>query len=619
MKKNFINKNKKFYFLLLLLILIVVLIMSCKKVNLLGPNNIPPPTKFPIIDDEKPEIPDYPDPTPVPDPPEEGDIEEKPIEVKPEVVQNGTVFGGYGRRFKFKNDWYVLATNEYEYNPETKILRQLNKGAVLRIEKDGKTITKIYSINSGDLEQTEYWKNLHSKKLVITDTEVNIPIKAESQGWATNWEYKIPDDVPNNIADHYDVITSNKTKMDYEKFAYIEKLIIYYINRSSSDLLNWNKVSSSNVFDFPKVDFNNPNFQGRCGNSTRNHIIYFKGKIFVFKMNFNFYNKYLTYYIEPNDVYFYLSKNEYYTIEWGKDMSDAKNWVTNHINIINALYLNSYGVWYNENKLYLEIPSYYIKYSYSDKWKLWTNNSVYNGNGIVYTTEDGINWKEEHYDIYDIIDKYKLEWAGISAGYSINAYRFVNETNKMIGYEMPDGTPFEPSYTELNGKYYRTFNATYPLPPIKEIMETVDKFETNFTVTEEHIKKSGYYQLQVSSVPPDKAQESDWVNVVPNNQTTSSIGWESGGADLFTFNNKIVRLVDYDRQFKLNTQYETALNLSEKYYNLLLNSPMSEFKKYDYYFLYYKAMADMLKIIKDNGSDYFRPDEAVTHYTFELN
>ena len=35
--------------------------------------------------------------------------------------------------------------------------------------------------------------------------------------------------------------------------------------------------------------------------------------------------------------------------------------------------------------------------------------------------------------------------------------------------------------------------------------------------------------------------------------------------------------------------------------------------------MYYKAMADMLKIIKDKGNDYFRPDEAVTHYTFELN
>ena len=622
MKKNFINK--KMYFLLLLFILIVVLIMSCKKINLLSPTYIPPPTAFPNIEDDKEEIPDYPNPTPLPTPPEEGDIEEKPIEVKPEVVANGTVFGGYGRRFKFKNDWYVLATNEYQYDPNTKTLNPAGKGAVLRIENDGSTITKIHSLSSGsDLEKAEYWKNLNSKKLVITDTEVNIPIKAESQGWATNWDYKIPDNVPNNIGYYwgysYDKVTGEKIEDIYKKitddnFGYIEKLIIYYINRSSLDLLNWNKTSSSNVFDFPKPNFNNPNFQGRFGNGVRNRIIYFKGKIFVFKLGFNFYNEYLTYYIEqPSDRDFIIwTKDEYYTIEWGKDTSDAKNWVTNHIR--NGLYANEYNVWYDENKLYVEISSGYIKYRYSDRWKLWTNCSVANNfHKNVYTTEDGINWREEP---YDIIDKYNPRGVWDSYGYSDSANGIINGTNEMLGYEMQDGTPFEPSYTELNGKYYRTFNSTYPMPPIKEIMETVDRFETNFTVTEEHIKKSGYYQLQVSSVSPDKAQESDWVNVVPNNQLTSAIGWESGGADLFTFNNKIVRLVDYDRQFKLNTQYETALNLSQKYYNLLLNSPMSEFKKYDYYFLYYKAMADMLKIIKDNGSDYFRPDEAVTHYTF---
>ena len=122
-----------------------------------------------------------------------------------------------------------------------------------------------------------------------------------------------------------------------------------------------------------------------------------------------------------------------------------------------------------------------------------------------------------------------------------------------------------------------------------------------------------------ASIDVHSTQITVCIAITDNNDITSFIGWESGGGDLFTFNNKIVRLVDYDRQFKLNTQYETALNLAEKYYNLLLNSPTSEFKKYDYYFLYYKAMADMLKIIKDNGSDYFRPDEAVTHYTFEIN
>ena len=613
------------YFLLLLFILIVVMIMSCKKINLLSPTYIPPPTAFPNIEDDKEEIPDYPNPTPIPTPPEEGDIEEKPIEVKPEVVANGTVFGGYGRRFKFKNDWYVLATNEYQYDPNTKTLNPTGKGAVLRIEKDGKTITKIHSINSGDLEQTEYWKNLNSKKLVITDTEVSIPIKAESQGWATNYRYKIPDNVPNNIGYYwgysYDEVTGEKIEDIYKKntdeyFGYVEKLIIHYSNRSSSDLLNWNKYSSSNVFDFPKPNFNNPSFQGRFGNGVGNRIIYFKGKIFVFKFYFNYYDKLLTYYREPSEGGFIIGTDEYYTIELGKDMSDSKNWVTNHIR--NGLYAYHYNVWYDENKLYVSPPIEHKKFSYSDKWKLWTNCSVDNNfHNNVYTTEDGINWKEEP---YDIIDKYNPIPSQTSYGYSVSANGMENYTNQMLGYEMPDGTPFEPSYTELNGKYYRTFNSTYPMPPIKEIMETVDKFETNFTVTEEHIKKSGYYQLQVSSVSPDKAQESDWVNVVPNNQTTSSIGWESGGADLFTFNNKIVRLVDYDREFKLDNQYETALNLSQKYYALLeASKTMDDYKKYDYYFLYYKAMADMLKIIKDNGSDYFRPDEAVTHYTFEIN
>ncbi|MDO6993400.1 hypothetical protein Q5M87_05185 [Brachyspira innocens] len=615
MKKNFINK--KMYFLLLFLI--IVMIMSCKKINLLSPTYIPPPTEFPSKDDDKEEIPDYPNPTPLPTPPEEGDIEEKPIEVKPEVVANGTVFGGYGRRFKFKNDWYVLATNEYQYEPNTKTLNPTGKGAVLRIENDGSTITKIHSLSSGsDLEKAEYWTNLNSKKLVITDTEVNIPIKAESQGWATNWDYKIPDNVDNNIGESlYAIVDENGNrtsiyqKMTYEIFGYIEKLIIHYSNRSSLDLLNWNKTSSSNVFDFPKPNFNNPNFQGRFGNAIQNSIIYFKGKIFVFNGHLGIYDEYLTYYIEPRDGYFYLGKNEYYTIEWGKDMSDAKNWVTNHIR--NASYARWYNVWYDENKLYV----YTLadgKYTYSEEWKLWTNSRYMSE---VYTTEDGINWKEES---YDIINKYKPTPAGKSYGYVARSDEIINETNKMIGFEIQDGTPFEPSYTELNGKYYRTFNSTYPMPPIKEIMETVDRFETNFTVTEEHIKKSGYYQLQVSSVSPDKAQESDWVNVVPNNKLTSAIGWESGGADLFTFNSKIVRLVDYDRQFKLNSQYETALNLSQKYYALLeASKTMDDYKKYDYYFLYYKAMADMLKIIKDNGSDYFRPDEAVTHYTFEIN
>ncbi|MEI0581548.1 hypothetical protein [Brachyspira pilosicoli] len=588
------------------LVVCLILIVSCKKINLLSSTYIPPPTEFPN------ETPEYPNPTPVPNPPQEP--EEKPIEVKPEVVENGTVFGGYGRRFKFKNSWYVLATNEYQYDTNSKTLKPTGKGAVLKIEDDGKTITKIHSLKLSDnLEQTEYWKNLHSKKLVITDTEVNIPIKAESQAWPKRIPYTITDSDNNNTytVSYSNLNTNLITVYTYTNISNVhaEKLILHYSNRNSSDLLNWNSTSLSNIFNFPEPNFDNPNFQGALRFVDRCIVVYFKGKIFLFYTFGGYYDFYHTFYRDPSEGDFILAKNEYYTIEWGKDMSDAKNWVTNYIK--NLSICSFVTVHHDANRLYVT-PMYYDKYTYSDKFKLWYRKETVHVNDFVYTTEDGINWKKES---LDIIDQYNPIVADRT---ELPSFYYHPATNEMLGYEMPDGTPFEPSYTELNGKYYRTFNSTYPMPPIKEIMETVDRFETNFTVTEEHIKKSGYYQLQVSSVAPDKAQESDWVNIMPNNETTSSIGWESGGADLFTLDGKIVRLVDYDREFKLNNQYETALALAEKYYNLLLNSPMSEFKKYDYYFLYYKAMADMLKIIKDKGSDYFRPDEAVTHYTFEL-
>ena len=45
---------------------------------------------------------------------------------------------------------------------------------------------------------------------------------------------------------------------------------------------------------------------------------------------------------------------------------------------------------------------------------------------------------------------------------------------------------------------------------------------------------------------------------------------------------------------------------------------MEDYKRYNYYFLYYKAVADMIKMIKDKGNAYFMPDKVCTHYTFEV-
>ena len=575
--------------------------MSCKKVNLLSPTYIPPPTEFPNIEDDKEEIPDYPNPTPLPTPPEK--TEEKPIEVKPEVVANGTVFGGYGRRFKFKNDWYVLATNEYQYDPNTKTLNPAGKGAVLKINNDGSTITKIHSINSGDLEQTEYWTNLNSKKLVIEANKVLIPSKAEQE-----FSY-------NTYKKEFEKLNffDRSTTYPYWDFLYFTSFTMYFYSRESDSLINWKDSANieNKTYNIPEPNADNITIQGIYGRDSLNRafLFYIKGKLFITGQKSPL-DDHILGYRDPKEPNYSDDSNDYYLVDITKDVSDNNNWVKYELPFPEKR--QQFNILYDENKLdkvyvYGGISSHWecvdVYFTNTKQWGYIIDKSFTEKDGI-WSTEDGINWKKENN-----VD-------------TSNLTRYTSFTRKfgiVGGYEFEDGTPFEPSYTELNGKYYRTFNSTYPMPPIKEIMETVDRFETNFIVTEEHVKKSGYYQLQVSSVPPDKAQESDWANVVPNNQLTSAIGWESGGADLFTFNSKIVRLVDYDRQFKLNTQYETALNLAEKYYNLLLNSSMSDFKKYDYYFLYYKAMADMLKMIKDKGSDYFRPDEAVTHYTFEIN
>ncbi|WP_455144821.1 hypothetical protein [Brachyspira pilosicoli] len=144
---------------------------------MLPPSYIPPPTAFPNISEE---VPDYPTPTPIPPPPEI--TEDIHIEIKPEIVQNGTVFGGYGRRFKYKNEWYVLATNEYEYKPETKTLNPTGKGALLKIGSDGTTITKIHSLSlDEDVEEFEYWTNLNSKKLIIEENKLSIPSKSKQR------------------------------------------------------------------------------------------------------------------------------------------------------------------------------------------------------------------------------------------------------------------------------------------------------------------------------------------------------------------------------------------------------------------------------------------------------
>ncbi|MEI0491405.1 hypothetical protein R4J17_03060 [Brachyspira intermedia] len=565
-----------------------------QKINLLGPNDIPPPTEFPNTE--------YPTPTPVPVPPI--DIEEKPIIVKPEIVSGKTVFGGYAKRFKYKNEWYVLATNEYEYDTDTKSLEKTGKAALLKIANDGSTITKIGGISPlMDLEDADYWTNLISDKLVIEQNKV----KVLSEAYTTSKFICIenPDFKKGNIVNYSMSGTFIIIKSLIENIKYVE----------SDDLINWNYYLNpiTKEYNMPNTNHINPNFLGRYGINTDEYfIVYFKEKIFLYTKYKSIFDEHPDGNRDPSKPPFDYYNNEYYIIDYGKDMSDAKNWTTNYFPDYNNEKLLVTMYFHTDNeKLYFSQGLFgNNKFVYNEKSGNWSSEASIKYQNICFSTEDGINWKHNTLPSSDKLTDIRSY---------VFSYPNLEFRNNMIGYEEPNAAPLEPSYTELNGKYYRTINTTYPVPPIKEIMETANRLETNFTITEEHIKKSGAYQLQVSSVNPSKAQESDWVSIVPKNEINSVIGWESGGGNLFTFNNKIVRLADYDREFQINNQYENAFNLSQKYYNMLKTAPtMEDYKKYNYYFLYYKAVADMIKMIKDKGNAYFMPDKVCTHYTFEV-
>lgn len=336
-------KNK-----ILLLLIILNLLISCKKVNLLTPSIIPPPTEF--KNNEK--IPQYPTPSPVlPIPPEK--TEEKNIVVTPEIVKDGTVFGGYGRRFKFKNEWHILATNEYKYDPNTKILTPTGKGAILKIDNNGKTITKIHSLSLGDnLEKTEYWTNLNSRKVLIEESKVRIPTSG----------------------DYGSIYTKTEKKYEYKNikyyntnFKYISSVFLNLRGKETSDLINW--IDSPDVYKkeyiLPKLDFDNPNFQGRIGSGHADTtLMYFKGKFLLFTHP-TIYDYYTDGFIPPSSEDFYLDSKYYYSIDVGKDTSDPKNWQTNETPWGRRTRIDNYR--YDGKKMYMAGGnSYAYKYKASE-------------------------------------------------------------------------------------------------------------------------------------------------------------------------------------------------------------------------------------------------------------
>ncbi|AEM22498.1 hypothetical protein Bint_1882 [Brachyspira intermedia PWS/A] len=576
MIKNLINKNKKLYFILLLLILIIVLMISCKKINILGPNNIPPPTDFRLPEDT---IPGH-------------------IDVNPMPAKNGEVFGSFQRKFKYQGKWYVLADYMYDYDPKTKTLNRKAEDIILQIDNNGNIV--VYDKDSKGYRYL-LRMNVIEENRVLYEDDYYGSYSYSSSSFTT---------------------TDCKGEEDYHTFS----TGITFNNeiRTSSDLINWTTEGSrNNVYKaFPSVSTDpNASFQGRYG-ARGYKIVEFKDYIYLIGLEEDFREQNaLDGCRNENQGPFTVSKNVYYRIDKNKDTSIGANWEK-----INTLWgqRSSLNVRYDKDKIYVTKGerSYW-------EWigpPYWTpKEQSFENDSTIWSSTDGVTWNIERnsadYDNAEEISSYYDIAVGGNLPYIKNRIK----------------TPEEPDWIKLdNGRYYKSDNSPYgtytinnktyyvPIPPYEEIRAAYDSGQEYFTITEEHIKSAGLNQFLTKDKEPNK--DEDWTVITPIDYTDKLMVWQSGGEKvMLNINNKAVQLVDYrqiEAMYNSIKEYSIVINYLRKTAKELRDGTYwSDFAN-DYIKdvllgMEYDARADMLELLKSNR-EYIMPDEAVTHYTVEF-
>ena len=542
---------KRFFIILSILsIVLLSVVFACKKVNLLSPTYIPDETIFKVANNDN-------------------TLPSK-IDVNPTPAKNGEVFGGFIRKFQYKGEWHILATNKYYYDATNKILTEKGKQFILKFDKDG----NLKVLNSGNPINNDIWNHL-----------TNFNIIENSQVWWQDPKYLKNPYQPTNYR-----LYDGGSHYYYYKIAIMSNWLSYH----SDDLLNWRTNSGTNIIiNFPT----NKKWQGNeweYGSYWDYTYIYFKGKLYVFGGGKEKFEK-------NKDA----SIERFKVIDWNANGSDINNWTFHNYPWGNESYIETYA---NENKLYIKRLGYY--YWKGDRPKLWTaTKEKYDSSRQDIYSTTGNGWTKENSIPPDVKPLYN----------SVNNPHFKpHPTNS---------NPPDWAFDKDNKRYYKVatnyssviFNGKHyslPIPPVNEIKKAADSGKTNFTITEQHIENSGKNQFMVSLVNPDSAKESDWKLITPLEYTGYSMIWQIGGGNtLFNINGKTIQLLDY-------CEMQNFLNYNNSVYNPIINElrrkAKTEHSKSQYYnAMYYEAQADILEAILKNGG-YIEPSEAITHYEIEF-
>ncbi|WP_300366656.1 hypothetical protein [Brachyspira sp.] len=570
MKEMILNVSGKLFFVLLLLIL--VLIFSCKKINILGPNVIPPPTDFVVTDNT---IPIH-------------------VDVKPETAPDNAVFGTYIRRFVYKGKWYILAKNMYDYDSVNKTLTRTATNIVLSMDSKDKIV--VYGKN---LPETSSISNLqifnHLKRAdIIEDSQI--------------WYEEAP-----KYEELYTIKYLNFGKSNVngiQKDMYINNLTYH-----SSDLLNWTTQGDrmNKIKEFPDIIYNPADSNYNLGLSWQQsvglyifaqyHTVYFKGKLYILGGGLGW----------TGGSGYRADITKYKVIDFNKDTKE----LTNYQYINNPWKNGSYiSVYVSDDKLYvINKGNYSWDYDHTENGiDLYGFNYNKASKETIYSTEDGVNWIVEN------------DYKGIYIDNYVSTKSLISQSDKYGPPVTPHPTtPLEPNWTKVGNRYYGISKTDYPYAPYKEIKEAAYRGETNFIVTDEHIKKAGLNSFMMSEVHPDNAKEDDWKLITPNNYTEKSFVWQGSENYLFNFDDKIVRLVDYDSLTVRKDHYDDFSSKAEIWRKRgdkggYISVFGTRYTKEECYFkaMYEEARAYMIKKISGFDGKYYYPDEAITHYVVEF-
>lgn len=578
--------KKLFIILAILFIVFLIAFVSCKKVNLLAPSYIPQETKFRFPTDTIP----------------------KSIDVNPQPAKDGEVFGGFERKFRYKNKWYIMANYSFYYDAKTKTLSRSSDGYNILLELDDNGNLSVYSRN------IDYYSWQHLQNMNIID---------ENQVWYQD----------SGIQSGYGIYDIYYKYLEGIGRGSIQ-IQLYSNNLSyhSYNLVNWftNGKRDNIAMNFPTDNTDEWHSQGLY---IPYHNVYFKGKLYVLG--------------GARGWYGYNAERNFHTvkaIDYGSSSSTkSSSWMhfTNHWGKQSYI-----GVYLDADKLYVQHLGYYYFYvvsSTSDKITYGhgvqpnttqpiysttgvTNKSVptsydKNGNPTAYKTIQTLEWKTEAVipQTAKEVSYYNAYYAGPTVTphpTTPNPPDWVIDSENKYYYKSAS-TSYGRTY--INGRYYYL-----PIPPKNEIIEALNRGETKFTITEKHIENLGKNQFMLSSENPNDTKDSDWKLITPLEYTGYSMVWQIGANNMiFNLNGKIFQLMDYSKVEELLTsasEYYQAINELKKIGREHRERAETYNSKYYYeQAMYYETQADMLELIlKNENVEVIKPDEAITHYEIKF-